>query len=739
MAEEAVLTEADGGVLLITLNRPDARNAVNAALAAGVGGRARRASTPTTTCRSAILTGAGKGFCAGMDLKAFVQGESPHVEGRGFAGIVQGAAAQADHRRDRGLRRRRRARGRARLRPDRRRARRQARHPRGQALARRRRRRAAAAAAADALPPGDGDGAHRRPDHRRARRRGRPRQPPGRAGRGGRGRARARRRDRRQRPARARRRASASSSRRRGLERGGGLAAPGRDRRPGLRLRGRPRGRDRVRREARPGLEGPLGLSFARPDRRQQAAAGRAIAVLAEVDPLPGAEREAAVGDRQRERRAEHRGLDVGGHVVGALVGVGPVRRVLGDGLVEVGLEVAPHVGRGVLVQRQRRRGVLHEEVEQPDPQLAELGQLADHLTGDEVEAAPGRAQRDLALEPHGPGTLLRRRSGSAVVSADWAASTAVSRRRSSALAEPSSPVSAIAWSSAEIASVRAAPSWPLEPLSAWAARATPTASCSRSASATCLSPRWESSRKRPARSRMSWEFWSPPVSAVIWRRTPRSRSVSVAAVGRARGRAEPRAAAPALDRGGQRLAGHGLGEVVVHPGREAGLAHAVERVGGHGDDRGARAVALGAADRPRRLVAVHDRHVQVHQHDRVAVARGGGRRPRRRCGRPRRGTPRLRSISAATVRLTALSSTTSSASASPSAPGADGRRRAARVARRRPATRPRSAVNQKVLPRPSALVDADLAAHQLDELAADAEPEPGAAVACASSRRRPG
>ena len=43
MAEEAVLTEADDGVLLITLNRPDARNAVNAALAAGVARRARRA------------------------------------------------------------------------------------------------------------------------------------------------------------------------------------------------------------------------------------------------------------------------------------------------------------------------------------------------------------------------------------------------------------------------------------------------------------------------------------------------------------------------------------------------------------------------------------------------------------------------------------------------------------------------------------------------------------------------
>jgi enoyl-CoA hydratase len=39
-----------------------------------------------------VLTGAGKGFCAGMDLKAFVAGERPHVEGRGFAGIVERSA-----------------------------------------------------------------------------------------------------------------------------------------------------------------------------------------------------------------------------------------------------------------------------------------------------------------------------------------------------------------------------------------------------------------------------------------------------------------------------------------------------------------------------------------------------------------------------------------------------------------------------------------------------------------------
>ena len=39
-----------------------------------------------------VLTGAGKGFCAGMDLKAFVAGESPYVDGRGFAGIAQRAS-----------------------------------------------------------------------------------------------------------------------------------------------------------------------------------------------------------------------------------------------------------------------------------------------------------------------------------------------------------------------------------------------------------------------------------------------------------------------------------------------------------------------------------------------------------------------------------------------------------------------------------------------------------------------
>lgn len=89
--EQAVLTERRGRVLAITLNRPDARNAVNGALAQGIAAALDELDADPEL-QAGVLTGAGKGFCAGMDLKAFVAGESPHVEGRGFAGITQRSA-----------------------------------------------------------------------------------------------------------------------------------------------------------------------------------------------------------------------------------------------------------------------------------------------------------------------------------------------------------------------------------------------------------------------------------------------------------------------------------------------------------------------------------------------------------------------------------------------------------------------------------------------------------------------
>jgi len=89
--QQAVLTERRDGVLLITLNRPDARNAVNGALATGIAA-ALDELDEAGDLHVGVLTGAGAGFSAGMDLKAFVAGESPYVEGRGFAGITQRAA-----------------------------------------------------------------------------------------------------------------------------------------------------------------------------------------------------------------------------------------------------------------------------------------------------------------------------------------------------------------------------------------------------------------------------------------------------------------------------------------------------------------------------------------------------------------------------------------------------------------------------------------------------------------------
>jgi enoyl-CoA hydratase len=88
MSDQAVLTERRDGVLLITLNRPEARNAVNRAVAEGVAAALDELDGDTGPAVG-VLTGAGKGFCAGMDLKAFVTGERPWAGDRGFAGIVQ--------------------------------------------------------------------------------------------------------------------------------------------------------------------------------------------------------------------------------------------------------------------------------------------------------------------------------------------------------------------------------------------------------------------------------------------------------------------------------------------------------------------------------------------------------------------------------------------------------------------------------------------------------------------------
>jgi enoyl-CoA hydratase len=86
--DESVLTERRERVVLVTINRPDQRNAVNAAVAEGIASALDELDADPGLSVG-VLTGAGKGFSAGMDLKAFVAGERPYAADRGFAGITQ--------------------------------------------------------------------------------------------------------------------------------------------------------------------------------------------------------------------------------------------------------------------------------------------------------------------------------------------------------------------------------------------------------------------------------------------------------------------------------------------------------------------------------------------------------------------------------------------------------------------------------------------------------------------------
>lgn len=126
------------------------------------------------------------------------------------------------------------------------------------------------------------------------------------------------------------------------------------------------------------------------------------VAVLAQIDALPRAEAQPAAGNGDQQAAAQQRRLDVGRHVVGPFDRV-LVRELFRHDGRQAGLEVHGHVGVGVLVDRQRGRRVLQEDVQQADLVLGQLGQSLHDLACHEME--PSRVGRKLerALDPgHG-------------------------------------------------------------------------------------------------------------------------------------------------------------------------------------------------------------------------------------------------------------------------------------------------------------------------------------------------
>jgi enoyl-CoA hydratase len=87
MSEE-VLAGQRGRTLLVTINRPAARNAIDAAVTRGIAAALDELDA-RTDLSIGVLTGAGGTFCAGMDLKAFLRGEDVTLPGRGLAGMTE--------------------------------------------------------------------------------------------------------------------------------------------------------------------------------------------------------------------------------------------------------------------------------------------------------------------------------------------------------------------------------------------------------------------------------------------------------------------------------------------------------------------------------------------------------------------------------------------------------------------------------------------------------------------------
>lgn len=88
MTADAVLVTHDDGLVTITINRPEKRNAIDGAVSQGVCAAVDELDA-RDDLRVGILTGAGGTFCSGMDLAAFVRGENTRVPGRGLLGIAR--------------------------------------------------------------------------------------------------------------------------------------------------------------------------------------------------------------------------------------------------------------------------------------------------------------------------------------------------------------------------------------------------------------------------------------------------------------------------------------------------------------------------------------------------------------------------------------------------------------------------------------------------------------------------
>lgn len=86
--EQPLLVEKNGPVLVLTLNRPEAKNAATYELACAMADALDELER-NDELRLGIITGAQGNFCTGMDLKGFLAGKRPSIPGRGFCAVTE--------------------------------------------------------------------------------------------------------------------------------------------------------------------------------------------------------------------------------------------------------------------------------------------------------------------------------------------------------------------------------------------------------------------------------------------------------------------------------------------------------------------------------------------------------------------------------------------------------------------------------------------------------------------------
>ena len=162
------------------------------------------------------------------------------------------------------------------------------------------------------------------------------------------------------------------------------------------------RSRDEAGRPAPPNPLGSQGLAsgllgFTKQVQHHGAAVGDA-AVLEKVDTLPGPQGQAPLVEGDGKLRLGEGGADVGGHVVGTLDGVAVPGGVFGHEAGKEVVQVADHVGIGVLLHDEGGGSVLHPDGEQPGAERV-LAHPGNHPGGDFVQTAAPRGDLEIASE----------------------------------------------------------------------------------------------------------------------------------------------------------------------------------------------------------------------------------------------------------------------------------------------------------------------------------------------------